>query len=142
MTYRDFVTVVGNKQFINWTTPLINDKNLSGIKDAFNGGDSETVWGVPDNWDPNRAYYPIGSGGSCIIFNTDEPYCGTVLTNGMKFAPICITNVVKNCIPYNGYSKDAIENSTYYSYGDYAANNNSHQCTIEVKSGDCYPCVF
>ena len=133
--YRDAVTVIGGKQFINWSTPLINDKKLSDMNEPFKGGDYN--WSVPKDWDPNRMYYPIGSGGSCILLEMKdrEQYQYTTSKN---LAPISIANIVKDCVPYGGYTKDAVEDSVYYSYGDYKSSAG----TIRVASGDCYPGIF
>lgn len=49
-----------------------------------------------------------------------------------------LCNIVRNCIPYGGYTKSAKDNSKYYSYSDIKEFNNNQDNIIDVFDGDTY----
>ena len=78
---------------------------------------------------------PIGAGGKLILFHTDE----NLDTLGSEYyvPSVTIANITKHTIPYNGYNKSSIDNSSYISFGDYTNEN-----SISVYSGDTKNCIF
>ena len=145
LTHRDSVVPIGTRyQYINWTTPLFTDKSLTYIKEVLS--DDEDAWRIPDDY-ANATYYPIGSGGPCILFDTKSS--NTYYSqNQNNFAPVCITNIVKPCYPYGGYNRDSIKNSTYYSFGYCGIpvadvqNPGKRKGSITIDSGDAYAGLF
>lgn len=53
-----------------------------------------------------------------------------------------ICNIKKNVIPYGGYTKNNIENSTYYSYSNIKKYVKGQNNNITSFIGDTYICVF
>lgn len=53
-----------------------------------------------------------------------------------------ICNIKKNVIPYGGYTKNNIENSTYYSYSNIKKYVKGQKNNITSFIGDTYICVF
>lgn len=66
---------------------------------------------------------------------TDKVYKST-------FLGTYICNIKKNVIPYGGYTKNNIENSTYYSYSNIKKYVKGQKNHITSFIGDTYICVF
>lgn len=66
---------------------------------------------------------------------TDKVYQST-------FLGTYICNIKKNVIPYGGYAKNNIENSTYYSYSNIKKYVKGQNNNITSFIGDTYICVF
>lgn len=66
---------------------------------------------------------------------TDKVYQST-------FLGTYICNIKKNVIPYGGYTKNNIENSTYYSYSNIKKYVKGQKNNITSFIGDTYICVF
>ena len=66
---------------------------------------------------------------------TDKVYQST-------FLGTYICNIKKNVIPYGGYTKNNIENSTYYSYSNIKKYVKGQNNNITSFIGDTYICVF
>jgi len=49
-----------------------------------------------------------------------------------------LCNIVRNCIPYGGYTKTAKDNSKYYSYSDIKEFKSNENNIIDVFNGDTY----
>lgn len=135
--YKNNTTTISNKQFINWSCPLLLDV----------GGSRETdMKTYMDNIDPAQIHdpsnpvslsilYPIGAGGKLMLFSIDSDL--TTDGNYNSVPSITVVNVSKNTIPYGGYNKVAIDNSSYISFGDYTNGN-----SIDVYSGDTRNRIF
>ena len=77
------------------------------------------------------------------MFNTANP--NNPLTDKVyqsTFLGTYICNIKKNVIPYGGYTKNNIENSTYYSYSNIKKYVKGQKNNITSFIGDTYICVF
>jgi len=86
LTFKNNINTINNKQFINWSCPLL--LNVS-------GEDERDIKGMIDNIDPTaivnysdqygveepraRVLYPIGAGGKLFLFGVDTSQLGTSL---------------------------------------------------------------
>ena len=126
--FMDDVTPIGTYSYVNWSYPLALDStgsstsNLARVLRDIGGTEND---GMDDNKGRAGYFYPIGTGGKCMVikFNgnflcggNNQEYRMPAVTG--QFAPIHVANIVKLCNPYGGYSKQAIQNSTYYSRGN------------------------
>jgi len=127
--FNDDVTPIGNYSFVNWSYPGCIDINL-GKDDHVAGILKDTGDRRDDDTPKAGALYPCGTGGKYILFKLESGvtfkddyndvwnyyYC---LSNGNTLmAPIHITNLVKDCVPYGGYTDIAIKNSTFCGFGN------------------------
>ena len=124
----DDITPIGTYSYVNWSYPLALDSsgtstsNLARVLRDIGGTEND---GMDDNKGRAGYFYPIGTGGKCMVIKFNGNFlCGgqnssyrMPATSG-QFAPIHVANIVKLCNPYGGYSKQAIQNSTYYSRGN------------------------
>ena len=105
-----------------------------------------------------KFFQPLGTGGKCILFklnsslkfgntllpNTDgemvNQLCLNKIVDGQEvpFTPIHIANLVKDVVPYGGYSKYAIDSSTYVGGGYFGTTTGE----ITVDGGDAYIGLF
>lgn len=105
-----------------------------------------------------KFFQPLGTGGKCILFklNSSLKFGNTLLPNidgemvnqlclndivdgqEVPFTPIHVANVVKDVIPYGGYSKYAIDSSTYIGGGYFGTTTGE----ITVDGGDAYIGLF
>ena len=104
---------------------------------------------------------PLGTGGKCILFklanklefgtaNSNDTvnlknYCLNEFKVGdqITFAPIHIAKITKPVTPYGGYTKYAIENSTYVSDGHYGTFDNFQSpITVDMRDGDGFLGIF
>lgn len=157
--FADDVTAVGTYSYINWSAPLMLDaQSTNTLKRLYK--DVGTIDIGVDAWfdehmQQNRYLYPVGTGGKCVLFKLN----GNITFNQSnfyylkytsqdslnKFAPIHVANVVKDVRPYGGYTKNAIDNSTYISTGCFESIDNSTQWverSSNVKAGDAYVGIF
>ena len=155
--FQDDVTAVGSDSYINWTYPL--------CLDAPTGSDSRIAKCLKDTGDADKSrdgrpgyLHPVGTGGKCILMKlnsavtfTGQSYQGAYLYNepmaNGSMAPIHVVNIVKQCTPYGGYSKEAIQNSTFYGHGNMVTesdftSNQTYPLTVEAKGGDSYISFF
>jgi hypothetical protein len=149
LTFKNNINTINNKQFINWSCPLL--LNVSGederdIKGMIDNIDTTAVVNYSDQYgveEPRaRVLYPIGAGGKLFLFGVDTSQPGTSLITDCNsdYAPsITVANVIKDTIPYGGYNKTAIDNSSYLSFGDYATRDSD---SIKVFSGDTKNRIF
>lgn len=72
--------------------------------------------------------------------NPDNPLTDKVYQSTFLGTYIC--NIKKNVIPYGGYTKNNIQNSTYYSYSNIKKYVKGQNNTITSFIGDTYICVF
>lgn len=106
----------------------------------------------------SKFFQPLGTGGKCILFkldnslkfgNTRIPHifgeietqlCLNDIIDGQEvpFTPIHIANLVKDVVPYGGYSKYAIDSSTYVGGGYFGTTTGE----ITVDGGDAYIGLF
>lgn len=121
--FMDDVTAVGTYSYINWSYPLCLD--ASGASTGDLAKTLVKVDDIPDGRGQSAYLYPVGSGGKCMVIKFDRDYRsvgndGSYRMQNIEntFAPIHVANIVKRCNPYGGYTKQAIQNSTYYSGGD------------------------
>ena len=145
VVFKNSTTTINNLQFINWSTPLMLDINgspeselkrqMSNLNPATHADDSNIELVNEVAW---MKGYPIGAGGKTILLKTTTNIDTTNMNISNIVAPsITVANLNKETIPYNGYNKSSIENSSYVSYGDYSDGDN-----ITVYSGDTYNRVF
>lgn len=141
LTFKDNVTAIDNKSFINWSAPLLLD--ISGqdesILKAFIDDNNDGPDGGYDNGaDPGyRVDYPIGTGGKTILLKLQSGQNVQSCKNRVAAPSITVANINKEgVIPYKGYNKTAINNSTYISLGDYKQYSQEDECRIFVFSGD------
>lgn len=120
--FMDDITPVGTYSYINWSYPLALDE--SGSANGNMATALKDVGQVDEDKGVSGYLYPVGTGGKCMIIKFDSNFlCGgqnasyRMLATSGQFAPIHVANIVKLCNPYGGYSKQAIQNSTYYSRG-------------------------
>lgn len=143
-TYYNDTTPIKNYNFINWSAAMIEpyvQENLDGTniqtvyKNGKNHGMGDTLAeeGETTNF-YNYVYeywayrYPIGSGGRCMIFSSDEEY-----NYAGSYNKITIANLQnQNVTPYSGI-KNA-EYSEYSSFGNYFDNDGGEHI---VRDGDC-----
>lgn len=157
--FADDVTGIGTYSYINWSAPMILDnQSTSWLKRMFKDvGTYDTGISGEERIQQSACLYPIGTGGKCILFKLGD---GENLTfNGNRFyyqdytnketlnrfAPIHIANLVKPVTPYGGYTKYAIENSTYIPTGCYESIEDPTQWTARVsnvRAGDAYVGIF
>ena len=69
------------------------------------------------------------------VDNTNQ-ITGTYI-NASSFGTF-LCNIVRNCIPYGGYTKTAKDNSKYYSYSDIKEFKSNENNIIDVFNGDTY----
>lgn len=160
--FADDVTGIGTYSYINWSAPLMLDgqatstlkrlykevgkMNLNVIYEGLSGDDL---------FQQNRYLYPVGTGGKCVLFKLDGNmtfgssnfyYVDRTSSETLNtFTPIHIANVVKAVTPYGGYTKYAIENSTYISTGYFETVEDPTQWTAKtsnVRAGDAYVGIF
>lgn len=106
----------------------------------------------------SKFFQPLGTGGKYILFkldnslkfgNTRLPHifgeietqlCLNDIIDGQEvpFTPIHIANLVKDVVPYGGYSKYAIDSSTYVGGGYFGTTTGE----IVVDGGDAYIGLF
>lgn len=106
----------------------------------------------------SKFFQPLGTGGKCILFKLDNSlkFGNTLLPNvygemenqlclnkivdgqEVPFTPIHIANLVKDVVPYGGYSKYAIDSSTYVGGGYFGTSTGE----ITVDGGDAYIGLF
>lgn len=72
--------------------------------------------------------------------NSNNPLTDKVYQSTFLGTYIC--NIKKNVIPYGGYTKNNIENSTYYSYSNIKKYVKGQNNNITSFIGDTYICVF
>nr|DAJ23264.1 MAG TPA: hypothetical protein [Caudoviricetes sp.] len=72
--------------------------------------------------------------------NPNNPLIDKVYQSTFLGTYIC--NIKKNVIPYGGYTKNNIENSTYYSYSNIKKYVEGQKNNITSFIGDTYICVF
>lgn len=89
--------------------------------------------------------YPVGSSGKCILMSTDEDIHSVPVfqpSNVSEYRPLLITiaNIAHDANPYGGYNRNAIDVSSYYSFGDVYANNEN--TIADIYSGDAYIKLF
>ena len=120
--FMDDTTAVGTYSYVNWSYPLCLD--ASGSKNGELAKTLIKVDDIPDDHGQSGYLYPVGTGGKCMLIKFDKNYTcvgndGSYRMQNVEntFAPIHVANIIKHCTPYGGYSKQAIQNSTYYSYG-------------------------
>lgn len=144
ISFWDNVTTIGDKQFINWSAPLM--LNLQGdarveLNKSTNAAERK-LWTDWDNktetYNSMINFYGLGSGGSAILLKLDESRSKIDIPNSgdPKMPLITIENLRKPCAPYGGYNKTSIENSVYYSYGNYTPVEGNSIYTTDVFSGD------
>lgn len=96
--------------------------------------------------EPNISTYPNNPTASEIrekitheyvykVDNTNQ-ITGTYI-NASSFGTF-LCNIVRNCIPYGGYTKTAKDNSKYYSYSDIKEFKSNENNIIDVFNGDTY----
>lgn len=152
--FNDDVTPIGNYSFINWSYPGCIDLDLG--KDGDVAGILKDTGDGRDNDRPKAgALYPCGTGGKYILFklesgvtfkndsnNTqDRFYC---LSNGNSLlAPIHVANLVKDCVPYGGYTDIAIKNSQFCGFGNVISKDafDNYHAQTGVLSTDPYDIV-
>ena len=69
------------------------------------------------------------------VDNTNQ-ITGTYISASSFGTFLC--NIVRNCIPYGGYTKTAKDNSKYYSYSDIKEFKSNENNIIDVFNGDTY----
>jgi hypothetical protein len=69
------------------------------------------------------------------VDNTNQ-ITGTYI-NASSFGTF-LCNIVRNCIPYGGYTKTAKDNSKYYSYSDIKEFKSNENNIIDIFNGDTY----
>ena len=91
--------------------------------------------------------YPVGSSGKCILMSVGEnqsiPSVPVFQPNNVsEYRPLLITiaNIVHSANPYGGYNRNAIDASSYYSFGDVYTNNEN--TIADIHSGDAYIKLF
>lgn len=152
ITFRNASTTLGSDEFINWSyAPYLQDPY---------GSDSSMAKALSEyheNDEYGHFYYPIGTGGKCILFGFNEkiqfgttsksneylykPVDNESYTVYGHVAPIHIANLVKQVYPYGGYNAHAINNSSYNQYGDVYINTHE-PIEAEITSGDSYASLF
>jgi hypothetical protein len=157
--FADDVTGIGTYSYINWSAPMILDnQSTSWLKRMFKDvGTYNGSFDGKERIQQAACLYPIGTGGKCILFKLGDG--GNLTFNGNRFyyqdytnketlnrfAPIHIANLVKPVTPYGGYTKYAIENSTYIPTGCYESIGDPTQWTARVsnvRAGDAYVGIF
>ena len=157
--FADDVTAIGTYSYINWSAPLMLDaQSTDSLKRLYK--DVGTINIGVDAWfdehmSHNRYLYPVGTGGKCILFKLNDKIAFnqnnfyylkyTSQSSLNKFAPIHIANIVKDVHPYGGYTKHAIDNSTYISTGCFESVGNPSEWqprASNVKAGDAYVGIF
>lgn len=138
--YKNNTTTIQNKQFINWSWPLLlnssgeEEREVKGYIDNIN---PEMIAGSLGEAVIRRILYPLGAGGRLMLFEIDHEL---ITDSSSDYAPsITVVNITKNTIPYGGYNKTAIDNSSYLSFGDYTTREND---SIRVFSGDTKNRIF
>lgn len=121
--FMDDTTAVGTYSYVNWSYPLCLD--ASGAKTGELAKTLIKVDDIPDDHGQSAYLYPVGTGGKCMLIKFDRNYMcvgndGSYRMQNVEntFAPIHVANIIKRCSPYGGYTKQAIQNSTYCSGGD------------------------
>lgn len=107
---------------------------------------SEGIFTTETITEPNISTYPNNPTASEIrekitheyvykVDNTNQ-ITGTYI-NASSFGTF-LCNIVRNCIPYGGYTKTAKDNSKYYSYSDIKEFKSNENNIIDVFNGDTY----
>ena len=148
--FQDDVTAIGSYSYINWTYPLGLDIP-TGPEDGL-GACFKNTWSVKDDYGRHGLLYPLGTGGKNILIrlNSDVSFGQSGQGKGYYYnsndgylAPIHIANIVKQCTPYGGYNKEAIQNSIFYGHGNMITkldftSNQTYPLAVEANGGDSY----
>ena len=144
LTYKNNTVSLQDDQFINWSVPLllnISGQSESRLKNLIDNIDPSAIYTIQGDVNPyyigKRACYPIGSGGKLVLLSVDNFNA----TDGQldNVPSITVANIYKDTIPYGGYNKTAIDNSSYISFGDYCHKTDN---SIQVYSGDTKNSIF
>lgn len=141
LTFKDNISSIDNKSFVNWSAPLILDiggQDESVLKAWIDDNTDNPSTGYDNGADPgNRTFYPIGAGGKTILLKLENNQTIPTKDSSNAAPSITIANInKKGIVPYKGYNKTAIDNSTYISLGDYKKYSKNDNCSISVFSGD------
>lgn len=147
-TFKNNVTAIGNKTFINWTTPTLagildkaNIEYLNATKEVIKSPMGDVPY-VNDNDDDTIAksdfFYPIGSGGKCMLISTKNINSDVYVYDKQHAPYIHVQNITKPATPYGGYNYSAILGSTYLSVGGYANAGES----VQLFAGDTFIKMF
>ena len=122
LKYTSKVTAIGDRNYVNWICGGQYDRSIesqSGIPYMDINENEAKLLALGQT---GRARYGgglEGPGGKCFIIQTDNIDETFVLNGVDDILSTYICNIQKPTIPYGGTSAQAINNSTYYSYGDY-----------------------
>jgi hypothetical protein len=145
VTILNAATEIKNDKFINWTNPVLCYMWEYGWVDQRNTSERDIMSNIwedittandddENTFPKNVLFYPTGSGGKCVLFETDQ--IGTYLINTQSITPpqIHIRDVIKPASPYGGYTEESIQNSTYLSVGGYANKTED----VSLYQGDTF----
>lgn len=132
LTFNNNITSIDNLQFINWSTPTM--LNMNSEVERIVKEYMDNIHDTPYYW---YNIYPIGSGGKVILFKQEQKNITIDPLQQLHAPKITVANIIKPAIPYGGYNKTSIDNSSYISLGDYSDGNE-----IDVFSGDTKNRIF
>ena len=132
LTFNNNITSIDNLQFINWSTPTM--LNMNSEVERIVKEYMDNIHDTPYYW---YNIYPIGSGGKVILFKQEQKNITIDPLQQLHAPKITVANIIKPAIPYGGYNKTSIDNSSYISLGDYSDGNE-----IDVFSGDTKNHIF
>ena len=149
----DDITAIGNKEFINWTIPLLLQETLSENQSTEKGLRKDNGWSDvahrPFKGSTIKCFQPIGTGGKFVLINPQNSIKAIELAdinNGVAshWFPITITNIERT----NPVGYGDIRYSTYYQFGSFIAKEEdsvTHQLNkpeLEVWDGDSFFQIF
>ena len=156
----------GGLRFVNWSIPLYSAyEGISSeeqfwpiYKELLSDGNVDRRWYI-DSWPynpgtPSLTYstlnaMPQSTGGKLMVIQTKNAsvWEGSHVANtdidSVPAPCVCVDSIRKMATPYGGQDRTSIENSVYYSFGDFKKYNQVYaENSIDVFSGDCYICSF
>ncbi len=140
-SFKDHISVVGNKQFVNWSTPLMMTIPDDKISDAVtNSIYSSNDWRKFKFIQQNAPMlYPAGSVGICMLLDLGD--YAFVSSGNASQLEVPVINIKTKQSPY-GLDFDASQTRTYVGFGNYMLYDSTTTTSIDVYDGDCYPGVF
>ena len=140
--FRDDIVTVGASVFNSWSAAILLSSKSTGDKDMYDLYKQESRDHSPILWDVVYAAY--STTGKCIVFELEDEH--SVYTDSDVLAPITLSNLVKQAVPYNGPESHDTNSPDYFSQGYYKAIDQPHETyqiySMDVYDGDCHPGVF
>lgn len=142
LKYVDRVTAIGGKNFVNWVSNGLFGVDSTTETGLYVDGDDVHQQKLNDEYlndSDTLMGSMMGPGGKCFLVKLDNDKFGGIPEGTDNMFGTYLCNIIKNTVPYGGTSQNAIENSTYRSYGDLF---DSTETSVDVFDGDCFIMPF